>query len=432
MPTLDWIGKDKVVNHHRHVPFRVLERRYGFDGTGRREADDGGNMIVRGDNLEALKALLPRYEGRVTCVYIDPPYNTGNEGWVYNDNVNDPKIRKWLGDVVGREGEDLSRHDKWLCMMYPRLKLRLPQFMLATEPGLFSESGHVPLQQEHLYKGFTLTDKDAQIDFSTMTAEMARVDVDDAKDATPKAWKLTGVDGVYYKEWFASLPSKQRIAHCKQIVREQLSRLDAINDRELDGYIDRVMDSLTPDQLADLERSPFPFVQKIKEKIQLLLTVHAAGVFELWLEQGVISCLPSYSLPPTTSTTETTRAIPKSLYAAEEKMNDFEIRVVWGLSALDNVKWWHRNISRLGFCINGYLHAYPDIIVMTTSGKLLLVETKGDHLDNAESEQKARIGDKWETAAGKPFKYFMAFDKRQPSYPRAFALDRFMEIVKGL
>lgn len=82
-----------------------------------------GNMIIHGDNLEALKALLPEYEGRIKCIYIDPPYNTGNEGWVYNDNVNDPKMKKWLGQVVGKESEDLSRHDKWLCMMYPRLKL---------------------------------------------------------------------------------------------------------------------------------------------------------------------------------------------------------------------------------------------------------------------------------------------------------------------
>ncbi len=80
-------------------------------------------MIIHGDNLEALKALLPEYENRVDCIYIDPPYNTGNEGWVYNDNVNDPHIRKWLGAVVGKEAEDLTRHDKWLCMMYPRLVL---------------------------------------------------------------------------------------------------------------------------------------------------------------------------------------------------------------------------------------------------------------------------------------------------------------------
>ena len=125
MPTLTWIGKDKVVNHHQEVPYRVLEHKYGFraEDDGDRTPTGSGNKIIHGDNLEALKSLLPEYEGRVKCIYIDPPYNTGNEKWVYNDNVNDPKIKKWLGEVVGKQGEDLSRHDKWLCMMYPRLKL---------------------------------------------------------------------------------------------------------------------------------------------------------------------------------------------------------------------------------------------------------------------------------------------------------------------
>lgn len=124
MPTLEWIGKDKVINHHLEVPYRVLERKYSYDENGQHDEDNGSeNMIIHGDNLDALKSLLPRYEGRVKCIYIDPPYNTGNEKWVYNDNVNDPRILKWLGQVVGAEGEDLSRHDKWLCMMYPRLKL---------------------------------------------------------------------------------------------------------------------------------------------------------------------------------------------------------------------------------------------------------------------------------------------------------------------
>ena len=117
MPVLDWIGKDKVVNHHNEVPYQVLEPQYTYG------VPDSGNMIIHGDNLAALKSLLPQYEGRIKCIYIDPPYNTGNEGWVYNDNVNDPRIKAWLGKVVGAESEDLSRHDKWLCMMYPRLKL---------------------------------------------------------------------------------------------------------------------------------------------------------------------------------------------------------------------------------------------------------------------------------------------------------------------
>ncbi len=119
MPTLDWIGKKAVVNHHRDVPYRLIhcdkDRSVGDP--------DAGNLLVQGDNLEALKALLPYYAGKVKCIYIDPPYNTGNEGWVYNDNVNSPEIKAWLGSVVGKEAEDLSRHDKWLCMMYPRVRL---------------------------------------------------------------------------------------------------------------------------------------------------------------------------------------------------------------------------------------------------------------------------------------------------------------------
>ncbi len=119
MPTLDWIGKQAVVNHHHTVPFHLLkdvpDLSVGDPGT--------GNLIVQGDNLLALKALLPYYAGQVKCIYIDPPYNTGNEGWAYNDNVNSPLIRQWLGKTVGKEADDLSRHDKWLCMMYPRLAL---------------------------------------------------------------------------------------------------------------------------------------------------------------------------------------------------------------------------------------------------------------------------------------------------------------------
>ena len=119
MPTLNWLGKDAVVRHHDVVPFHLLEEAPALSCG----AVGSGNLIVEGDNLLALKALLPHYAGQVKCIYIDPPYNTGNEGWVYNDNVNSAEMREWLGKVVGKEAEDLSRHDKWLCMMYPRLRL---------------------------------------------------------------------------------------------------------------------------------------------------------------------------------------------------------------------------------------------------------------------------------------------------------------------
>lgn len=119
MPTLNWIGKQAVEKHHLEIPYRLLE----YDETLSVGDKESGNLLVQGDNLHALKALLPYYAGKVKCIYIDPPYNTGNEGWQYNDNVNAPEIKAWLNKVVGSEGEDLSRHDKWLCMMYPRLQL---------------------------------------------------------------------------------------------------------------------------------------------------------------------------------------------------------------------------------------------------------------------------------------------------------------------
>ena len=155
MPTLNWIGKEAVINHHQKVLFRTLTKKYTFSSKSISNEQsamsnsektqpiancklltaNSENKIIHGDNLEALKALLPQYEGRIKCIYIDPPYNTGNENWVYNDNVNSPRIRKWLGQVVGKEAEDLTRHDKWLCMMYPRLKLL--QKLLADDGAIF-------------------------------------------------------------------------------------------------------------------------------------------------------------------------------------------------------------------------------------------------------------------------------------------------------
>ena len=154
MPSLNWIGKDKVLNHHNEVPYRLLNKKYSYGD------DSAENMVIHGDNLEALKSLLPKYEGKVKCIYIDPPYNTGNEGWIYNDNVNDPKIKKWLGEVVGKEGEDLSRHDKWLCMMYPRL--RLLQKLLSSDGVFFvsiddNEQANLKLLCDEIFRNYVVT-----------------------------------------------------------------------------------------------------------------------------------------------------------------------------------------------------------------------------------------------------------------------------------
>ena len=118
MPEIVFKGKEYVYNHHLTVPYRPL---LVHKDKGIGPADLASNLVIHGDNLHALKSLLPRYAGQVDLVFIDPPYNTGNEGWCYNDNVNSPEMRAWLGKVVGAEAEDLSRHEKWRCVMYSRL-----------------------------------------------------------------------------------------------------------------------------------------------------------------------------------------------------------------------------------------------------------------------------------------------------------------------
>lgn len=124
MPVLHFKGKTAVENYHYTVPHRTLEfdKKLSVLDKGQKPGLDG-NLIIEGDNLLALKALLPTHAGRVKCIYIDPPYNTGNESWVYNDNLTQPQFKEWIGQTVGKEGEDACRHDKWCCMMYPRLAL---------------------------------------------------------------------------------------------------------------------------------------------------------------------------------------------------------------------------------------------------------------------------------------------------------------------
>jgi len=174
------------------------------------------------------------------------------------------------------------------------------------------------------------------------------------------------------------------------------------------------------------------YLAKIKKKIDSLMDVHAEKRFGLLLEQSAVTCEPSYALPQTISPLSFTKTMTRMLYTAEEEMNGLEQQVAWELANLDNILWWHRNMSRTGFCINGYLNAYPDIIAMTRNGILLLIEPKGDHLENTESRQKVEIGRQWQYHAGPKYRYYMVFREKDLGVDGAVHFDRFMEIVRGL
>lgn len=265
-----------------------------------------------------------------------------------------------------------------------------------------------------------------------MDSEIARIDIDDS-DAMPKAWKLQGFDNQNVKKWFDEQPSDRKIRLCKDMIIKKLSKNNAVNDRDLGIYVDRIIQNLNEDQLTDMEQTPGIYVLKINKKVNSLLNEYAKKMFYEWVEQDKISCLPSYKLPREISPTNTIASIPKSLYSEEENFyTEYERKVVMELSSLNNVRWWHRNIARKGFSINGAINAYPDLMVKTESGKLLLIETKGDQLENSESKEKAETGAKWAEMAGRMYKYYMVFETKNPGYNGAYSYEEFMRIVKEL
>lgn len=311
-------------------------------------------------------------------------------------------------------------------------QIEIPQFMIETGRSLFSEHEHQVLTKENLYAGFSLLDKDTVIDFDSIDSEIARIDIDDS-DAMPKAWKLQGFDSQNVKQWFDEQPSDRKMRLCKDMIIKKLSKNNAINDRDLEVYVDRIIQNLTEDQLTDMEQTPGIYVMKINKKVNSLLNEYAKKMFFEWVEQDKISCQSSYKLPKEISPTETIASIPKSLYNEEEKFDtEYERKVVMELSSLNNIKWWHRNMARKGFAINGAVNAYPDLMVRTESGKLLLIETKGDQLENSESREKAETGAKWAEMAGRMYKYYMVFETKNPGYNGAYSYEEFMRIVKEL
>ena len=309
----------------------------------------------------------------------------------------------------------------------------IPQFMRDDGITYFNESGHELLNRDDLREGFTLRDKDTIIDFGSIQAELAKVDLDKGTEALPRAFRLQGFENEAMKEWFDAKPTESKRNICKDIIVKRISKIEAVGDADIRAYVGRVMEGMTEEQLSDLEQSPELYAKKIREKVEKLLEEYESQQFKKMYEQDRIVCEPSFHLKEKISPSKSISSIPKSLYEEEDgDLNDYEKKVIFEISALDNVKWWHRNISKREFCINGAVTAYPDLIVRTESGKTLLIETKGDHLDNPESAAKARSGSEWANAAGRLYKYYMVFQTKDPGYDGAYSYDKFMDIIKGL
>jgi type III restriction enzyme len=314
-------------------------------------------------------------------------------------------------------------------------ELMLPQFFYVVPDSLFTEGGHELLEKEHLSKGFTLKGKPYDIDFASADTEMVRVDVEQTEGSIPKVFAMSTAEQRYFKEYFNNLPPEAKVRQCKDTIQQQLNKMNGIDSAELSAYIDRIVADMTTEQLSALEKSPLSFAQKIKDKIEELLEEHYTKQFNLWLETGEIVCLPSYKLPPYICPLNYTMTIGGSLYTAEEDMNGLERELIMNLTALNNVRWWHRNIAKQEFRINGFINHYPDIMIMTQKGNLVLAETKGEHLKNDDSRQKVELGRAWQNAAnehGKKYYYYMVFKDTDTTVSGAVSMSHFLEILKKL
>ena len=311
--------------------------------------------------------------------------------------------------------------------------LQIPQFFLKIEQSLFTDGSLELLDKEMLAEGFTLKGKAYDIDFAAADDEIREIDVREQDGGLPKVFKMESAEQRYFKEWFNNLPPESRVRQCKDMMFNQLNKLNMVDAAELKAYINRIVDDMDKAQLAAMEKAPLGYAAKIRAKIETLLESHYRENFERWLETERIVCKPYFRLRPSIHPATYTDIYARSLYAAEDgDMNKLEQKLIVELTALPNVRWWHRNIARQGFAINGFIKHYPDILIMTQSGKLICAETKGEHLKNDDSREKIALGQAWRTSAGKDYRYYMVFENEENLLPGAVSMSQFIDTVKAL
>ena len=311
--------------------------------------------------------------------------------------------------------------------------LQIPQFFLKVEQSLFTDGSFELLDKEMLAEGFTLKGKAYDIDFAAADDEIREIDVREQDGGLPKVFKMESAEQRYFKEWFNNLPPESRVRQCKDMMFNQLNKLNMVDAAELKAYINRIVDDMDKAQLAAMEKAPLGYAAKIRAKIETLLEAHYRETFEKWLETERIVCMPSFRLPTSIHPASNTDIYARSLYTAEDgDMNKLEQKLVVELTALPNVRWWHRNIVKQDFAINGFIKHYPDILIMTKSGKLICAETKGDHLKNDDSREKIALGQAWSSHAGSQFRYYMVFMDDNDLPTGAVSMSKFLEITKAL
>ena len=347
----------------------------------------------------------------------------------YNREISDTPDFGFTGGELG----EMMKQNQIQQQYRDEVKgMRIPQFYIKSQQDLFGNEYEL-LEPENLSERFSLTGQDAQVSFELVTGETYQVDIQAEGEAVPKYKRISGRMNEYIRKYMETLPQENRIRQCAKMIAAQINKNDRYQAAEVEDYVRRCVANMSDDELALMETAIPVFASKILKKINSLENAYRSGIFRKWLDSGKIVCMDSYTFPAVITPQLTTDSIPCSLYEAEKNdMNRFERKVLDVIVGTDNIRWWHRNIEKKGFRLNGYFNHYPDFLVMTKSGKLLLIETKGDHLDGGDSRAKLELGRKWQEYSGGKYRYFMVFEEKELGMDGAYTLEGFADVMKEI
>ena len=310
-------------------------------------------------------------------------------------------------------------------------QINLPQFYLKIPANeLFQQQeNELPLEKENLLDGFALSKADTNIAFDSITSELYKVDLDETKkEHTPTFVRLDGQVKESIMTYILDPSRKEsRIKNFTKRIMDIIGNMYPIPDKEIEKYINRILEDFKDEQFGDFANNEYTYTDKIKQKIKSLSETFAEKKFKDFLDTDKVFIKPSFELPKSISPGDTAKDITKSLYEKEGSTNGFEERVINEIGNMTNIAFWTRNIERKGFRINGFVNHYPDFIIQTKSGKTILLETKGDHLD---AEPKIRLGGLWAGKAGNNYRYFMVYERR--TVDGAYKLEDFINIIKDI
>lgn len=318
-------------------------------------------------------------------------------------------------DVPAELEEKMNKHKLKEIFRDDALALKLPQFFIRVQTGgWFNDDNALQLfERDELLKEFKLSQADGNISFEDVATEMYRVDLEQLGDHNyaPKPFKVNAAERERFNSIILTGSHESQVRNLTARLVQLIGNLYPITDPEVKKYVQRIVETMSSEQIRDCLERDVAYVRKIKQKITTLANVHATKEFNDLLDIDRIVVQLQFNFPGIIAPSANAPALPKSLYGMEAAMGGFEGRMINDIANLGSVQWWHRNLSRgKGFRINGFLNHYPDFILKMKSGKIVVLETKGDDRDNTDSELKLKLGKLWESKSGGSFKYMMVFD----------------------